>query len=118
MHRNIPEIPTPLLLNNQIFLIRDGGILSAVDSSNGKVQYRKRLQAAGHYSASPVAANGHVYLASEKGIVSVVKAGKTFDLTAQFDFSEPISATPAFDDRTVYIRTKNHLYAFRSSEAP
>ncbi len=112
LHRNIPEVPSPVLHQDRIYLVRDGGILSAVDASNGKVVYRKRLEATGHYRSSPVIANDLLYVISEEGIVSVVKTGDDFDLVHQHDLQEPVSATPAIDASTIYIRTQTQLFAF------
>ena len=113
LHRNIPEVPSPVLHHNRIYLVRDGGILSAVDVSNGEVVYRERLGAGGHYRSSPVIANDHLYLISEEGVVSVVKTGDDFELVYQHDLQERVSATPAIDASTVYIRTETQLFAFR-----
>ena len=114
LHRNIPEVPSPVLHRDRIYLVRDGGILSAIDAGSGKVIYRKRLGAGGHYGSSPVIANDHLYVISQQGVVSVVKTGDDFELVHQFDFQQRVSATPAIDTSTIYIRTENHLYAFRA----
>jgi outer membrane protein assembly factor BamB len=114
LHRNIPEIPSPLFYENRIYLVRNGGYLAAVDAADGTVLYRERLDAPGHYSASPVAANGHVYVASSRGTVSVVEAGDVFRLTFRRDLGEPVFVTPAIDARTIYVRTETHLLAFRA----
>ena len=114
LHRSIPEVPSPVLHRDRIYLVCDGGILCAVDADNGKIIYRKRLGATGHYRSSPVIANGHLYVISEQGVVSVLKTGDDFELVHQHDFQERVSATPAVDASTVYIRTKTQLFAFRS----
>jgi outer membrane protein assembly factor BamB len=115
LHRNIPEIPSPVLLRDRIYLIRDGGVLSAIDARNGKVVYRNRLKAAGHYRSSPVIANDHLYVISQQGVVSVVKTGDDFELVHRYDFQEQVSATPAIDASTFYIRTETRLFAFRGN---
>ena len=113
LHRNIPEVPSPVLHRNRIYLVRDGGILSAVDVSNGEVVHRRRLGATGHYRSSPVIANDHLYVISEEGVVSVVKIGHDCKLVHQHALKEPAAATPAVDASTIYIRTKTRLFAFR-----
>ncbi len=115
LHRNIPEVPSPVLHRDRIYLVCDGGILGAVDAGNGKLIYRKRLGATGHYRSSPVIANDHLYVISQEGVVSVVKIGDDFELVHQHDLQERVSATPAIDASTVYIRTKTQLFAFRSN---
>jgi len=117
LHREIPEIPSPLFHENRLYLVRNGGFFAAADAAGGEVLYRATLDAPGHYSASPVAANGHVYVASNRGVVSVVTAGDAFALTHRRDLGEAVFATPAFDASTIYIRTDKHLLAFRTREA-
>lgn len=114
LHRAIPEIPSPILREQRIYLVRDGGILAAVDARTGKIVYSERLGAGGHYRASPVIAGDHLYLISEEGILSVVKIGDKFELAHQTALKETVSSTPALDASTLYIRTRTRLSAYRS----
>jgi hypothetical protein len=114
LHQGIPEIPSPVFYRDRLYLIRNGGILTAVDATDGKVVYSERLDSAGQYCASPVVANDHLYLISNRGIVSVVQTGDAFKLINQHDLKEPAFATPAFDATTFYVRTERHLWAFRT----
>jgi outer membrane protein assembly factor BamB len=116
LNRSIPEIPSPLLYDNLIYMVRNGGLLVAVDATNGKLLHRERLNAPGQYSASPVAANGHVYLCSNRGVITVIKAGRQFELTHQHDLKDPVFVTPAIDKNTLYVRTEKSLRAFRSGK--
>ncbi len=113
LHRGIPEVPSPIFHENRIYLTCDGGIMSSVDASSGKIIYRKRLGATGHYRSSPVIANDHLYVISEKGLLSVVKLGDNFNLVNQHSFDERVAATPALDTSAIYIRTDKSLFAFR-----
>ncbi|MEE8452258.1 MAG: PQQ-binding-like beta-propeller repeat protein, partial [Thermoguttaceae bacterium] len=113
LHRGIPEIPSPVFYENRLYLVCNGGLFTAVDAANGEIVYRKRLAAVGQYSASPVVAGDHLYLISERGHVSVVKPGDTFQLVHEYDLGEPAFVTPAFDASTIYIRTKTMLWALR-----
>ncbi len=114
VNRAIPEIPSPVFYESRVYLIRNGGILTAVEAANGRQLYSERLGADGQYMASPIGAGGHIYLISNRGIVSIVKAGATFARVDQFDLGEACSVTPAVDERTLYVRTESHLRAFRS----
>ena len=116
LRRNIPEVPSPVFYKDRLYLVRNGGILAAVDAANGETLYRERLGAPGHYSASPVVANGHLYLASNRGVVSVVKAGDAFQMVYQRDLGAPVFATPALDASTIYIRTETNLLALRTRD--
>jgi outer membrane protein assembly factor BamB len=73
---------------------------------------RERLGASGPYIASPIAANGHIYIPSSNGVITVIKAGGTLEILAQNDLGEKIYSTPAVIGNTLYVRTVENLYAF------
>jgi outer membrane protein assembly factor BamB len=114
LHQGIPEIPSPVFYQDRLYLVRNGGILTAVNAANGRIIYSERLGSPGQYSASPVVAQDHLYLISNQGVVSVVKTGDTFQMVRQHDLKEPVFATPAFDAATLYIRSEANLFAFRA----
>ena len=114
LNRSIPEIPSPLFHQDRIYMVRNGGLLTCVNAVTGKIIYDQRLEGAGQYSASPVIAGGHLYLVSNRGLVSVVKAGDAFELVHQHDLGESAFVTPAFDPTTIYLRTQTNLCAFRT----
>ena len=116
LNRNIPEIPSPLFYQDKIHLVRNGGITAAVDAKTGSVLFSERLRGGGQYSASPVAANGHIYAVSNQGLLSVMKAGAKFEPVHQTEIGEAVFVTPAFDADTLYIRSASHLHAFRASK--
>ncbi len=66
----------------------------------------------GGYFASPVVGGGNIYLASDRGRVTVVEPGDTLKVIARNDFEEPLHATPAIAGGWVYLRTKTHVYGF------
>ena len=65
------------------------------------------------FSASPIAANGRIYLSSEDGEVFVVKAGPAYELLAVNRMGEPLMATPAASDGMIVIRGQRHLFAVK-----
>ncbi len=113
LNRGVPEIPSPIFQQGRIYMVRNGGILVAVDAADARVVYQERLGAEGQYSASPVMANDHLYLISNSGIVSVARTGDTFERVHQFNVGSKCAVTPAFDSNTFYLRTESHLLAFR-----
>lgn len=116
-NRNIPEIPSPLLHEEIIYLIRAGGVLAAIDSKNGKTIYRNRISSlGGQCTASPVSANGHLYLVASHGVISVVATGREFQEIHSYDLGEESETTPAIDQDSIYIRTEKHVIAFRKSK--
>jgi outer membrane protein assembly factor BamB len=89
-------------------------MLSSLDAKTGQPFYlQERLGADGYYYSSPVAASGRIYLASQAGRVTVVKAGGDQpEILHQVDFGEPIYASPALAADKLYLRTRSQLYAF------
>jgi outer membrane protein assembly factor BamB len=114
--KGLPYIATALVYRGQYVMVRDGGLVTAYDAKTGKEVYRQeRAAAAGRYYASPVAANGHIYLTSlDNGSVTVLKAGsaKPEVVARNPELGERVAATPAIADDTLYVRTARHLYAF------
>jgi len=113
LNRSIPEIPSPVFYRAHLYMVRSGGLLSAVNATNGKLLYSERLGGSGQYSASPVIANGFLYLASEPGQLTIAKTGGKFEIVYQHNLGEPIRVSPAFDTSSLYIRGAKHLWAFR-----
>lgn len=111
--RGVPEVPSPLYYQGRIYMIRNGGVLSCIRAKTGRQCFpRTRLGVVGIYYASPVAGDGKVYLCSDSGVVTVLKAGDRYEVLAQNDLGETIRATPALVDGKIYVRTAEHLYAF------
>jgi outer membrane protein assembly factor BamB len=108
----LPESPSPLYYRGNLYLVKNGGVLSCYEAATGKLHYQKRLEAAGSYYASPVAGDGKIYTASMDGIVVVVEAGHELHVVARNNLEERLMATPAIVDGKLYIRTAGHLYAF------
>ncbi len=71
------------------------------------------MGAPGQYSASPVIARDYLYLVSDRGTLTVIKAGDAFEVVHQTKLGIPVSGTPALDGVTIYIRTREGLLAFR-----
>ncbi len=112
--RSLPDVPEPLVYRGIVYLVRDGGILTALDAASGKLLKQGRLPGAiDQYFASPVAGDGKIYLAGASGMLTVVRAGADWQSLATVDMEEPLWATPAFDGPDMYLRAGNTLYCFR-----
>lgn len=110
--RGGPYIPTPLIYRDQLYVCLNNGVLSAYDVRTGQRLYQERLGGTGgSFSASPVAADGKIYLASEDGDVFVVKAGPTYELLATNSMGEALMATPAISDGLIIIRGLKDVFA-------
>ena len=115
--KSLPDVPTPLVYKNVVFLVRSGGITTTLDAQTGKVLKQGRLTGAlEDYYSSPIAADAKVYIASEHGKVVVLRAAGDWEILAINDFESEIYATPAISEDKMYIRTRNALYAIGSSD--
>jgi outer membrane protein assembly factor BamB len=108
----VPEVPSPLVYQNRLYLVRNGGIITCLDASSGKRLFRDRIGAGGPYFASPVAANGNLIIASGDGVVTVLAAGDRLSVLGRNDLGESILASPAPVNGVLYIRTASGLSAF------
>ena len=106
-------IPSPLIYDKVLYYVKNGGILTAIDAQTGKLLKQGRLEdAIDPYSASPVAADGKIYLASETGKIAVLKPGASWEVITVNELNEEIYATPALSDGKIFVRTSQRLYCF------
>ncbi len=111
--KSLPNVPSPLLYQNVIYMVKDGAIVTSLDPSNGEVLKQGRSkEAMNRYFASPVGGDGKVYLLSEAGEVSVLKAAPEWEVLQVNRMGEPCYATPALVDGKIYLRTESALYCF------
>ncbi len=109
----VPQVPSTLLYQGVLFMVNDSGILTSFDPATGNVLKQGRLKGAiDKYFASPVGADGKVWLISQDGTVSVVSAKGEWDVLAVNTLGEEVFATPAIDAGRLYIRTRGTLYCF------
>ena len=111
--RAVPQLPSPIVYKNVLYMVNDGGIVTTLNPDTGALIQQGRLKGAiDSYYASPVAADGKVYMASEKGKVSVLKPDGNLEPIVVNDLQEDIYATPALVDGRIYLRTRGTLYCF------
>ncbi len=117
--RGGPYMPTPIVYGDHFYTCSNQGVLTAYNAKTGERVYQERLGGkGGAFTASPVAADGKLYLASEDGDVFVVKTGAKYELLATNPMGEVMMATPAISDGLIFVRTTSHLYAIGSASAP
>jgi outer membrane protein assembly factor BamB len=108
--QNGPDVPTPVTDGKHFYVVNDRGIVWCLDAKTGKELYGQQRLKPGTYSASPVLADGKIYVTSEDGMTSVIKAGPQFELLAENDLGEYCLSSPAVSEGQIFIRTSNHLY--------
>jgi outer membrane protein assembly factor BamB len=103
-------IPTPLFYDGYLFTMNNTGIVSAYNPATGVRAFRGRVGTGGTFTASPVGADGHLYIASEDGEVYVLSASEGLKQLAKNEMQEVIMATPAISDGLLVLRTIGHVY--------
>jgi len=116
-YKSLPNVPSPLLYQDALYLMKEGGILTALDPATGTVLKQGRLKGAlDFYYSSPVAADGKIFTSSQDGHVSVIRAGRDWEVLAVNDMDDEVYATPAPVDQRLYLRTRGALYCFGKTQ--
>ena len=111
--RNTPDIPSPLLSGSNLYFFKaKSGILSCFDSQTGNPHYTavRVPELTGAIYASPIAANGHVYLTDRNGTTVVIRDSSKFEVVSVNSVGETVDATPAPVDNELFIRGERHLF--------
>jgi outer membrane protein assembly factor BamB len=111
--KGVAGISSPLFYEGRIYAVQDGGRVTCWDAKSGKPLFeQERLGAEGEYYASPIAANGHIYLASSRGTITTLRARDALEVEARNELGESVMTTPAIADSKLYVRSASHLWAF------
>lgn len=102
-----PYISSLVYYEGLVYMVNGLGIVTAVDAISGNRVWQERI--GGIYSASPVAANGRIYLLNESGETVVIRAGRELDILARNALGERAVASPAISNGQLFIRTDTHL---------
>ncbi len=103
-----PHTPSLLLVGDELYMVSDKGIATCLDARTGEQHWQERL--GGGFSASPLFADGKIYLQSEEGPATVLAPGKSFTKLADTGFKERTLASYAVGDNCLFIRTESNLY--------
>ncbi|MFO0870438.1 MAG: PQQ-binding-like beta-propeller repeat protein [Pirellulales bacterium] len=106
--KGAPQMPSPLVVGDELYLINDKGIATCLDARSGMVHWSERL--GGNFCSSPLLADGRIYVGNREGQVFVLAPGKTFQLLATNTTDGAVMATPAAVERALYVRTEHALY--------
>jgi outer membrane protein assembly factor BamB len=112
--RGAPYTPSPLLVGDELYYVSDTGVLSCVDAKSGQMLWQQRLE--GNYSASPVFADGRIYVLSEEGVTTTFVPGKEFRRLATSRLDGTTLASMAVSDGSMFIRSDTHLYRIGASK--
>jgi outer membrane protein assembly factor BamB len=101
-------VPSPIASGPYFLVVSDSGVATCYEATSGKSLWRERLGP--HFSASLVTANGLAYFLSDKGVMTIVKAGPKFEVVARNDIGEDMRASPAISDGQMFLRGVKNLY--------
>ena len=105
-----PDVPTPVTDGTLVYVVRDNGNAFALDLKTGATVYGPERLTPGTYSASPVLADGHVYVTNEDGMTSVYKAGPKFEIVATNSLNDYCLSSIAVSEGQLFLRTTKHLW--------
>ena len=109
--KQVDHIVSPLVVDGRMLLVKGGGIATGFEISGGeKLWGPRRINNTCEYFASPITADGKIYIAGENGYMVVLKSSGTFEILAKNNMGEAIVGTPAIADGRLVIRTRGHLY--------
>jgi outer membrane protein assembly factor BamB len=109
MIKGAPKMPSPILVDKQLYVMNDGGILTCVDAISGDVEWRERV--GGEFSASPTYANGLLYFSDREGKTTVVKPGSELNIVAEnkIDGTAHMASITPYEN-SFLLRSEEGLY--------
>jgi len=110
--RALPDIPSPVVVGDALFLVKEGGLFTSVDLATGETVKQERVAEPDSYYASPVAAGGRILLASQSGQLAIVEAKPEWEVLSVHRIDEEVWSTPALADGQVFVRSQEALYCF------
>ena len=113
--KGAPEIPSPLIVDDLVFMVNEGGVASCLEAKSGNQVWRGRV--GGDHWASPLYAGGNIYFFSMDGRVSVISAGREFKLLARNEFDTEFIASGAVAGNTLILRSRTHLYCIEDTSS-
>jgi outer membrane protein assembly factor BamB len=110
--KNVAHIASPLVHDGVFYMVQDG-IVTSLDAKTGELLKRDRLgEGSPKVYASPVAADGKIYIGTLEGTMFVLSATGEWEILASVDLDDEIWASPAIADGRLYVRTRGKLYSF------
>ena len=105
-------VPSPIALGDYFYMVNDAGLMTCLDALTGERKYEGgRPPVPATFTASPIAFDDKILLTSEDGDTFVVKAGPVHEVLRTNSVGEPVYASPAIGEETIYIRGERHLFA-------
>ena len=107
---NGPDVPTPVTDGKYFYIVNDKGITWCLNANTGETIWGPERIEMGIYSSSPVLADGKIYVTSEDGITTVMKAGPNFEILARNNLDDYSLSSVAISEGQLFLCTAQHLY--------
>jgi outer membrane protein assembly factor BamB len=114
LRKGVPSTPSLLLIDDLLYMVSDLGVATCVEAKMGQIVWQQRVQ--GDYSASPVYADGRIYLLAHDGTTTVIRPGREFQQLAVNRLDGSCRASPAIAGHALFVRTATHLYRIEQAE--
>ena len=111
----VAKTASPVLVDDLLYMVADDGVVTCLESANGKEVWRQRIN--GKYAASPIYADGRLYFFNQTGETTALKPGRTFQILATNLLADGFMASPAVAGKALILRTKTSLYRVETSAA-
>lgn len=118
-NRSPSNLTSPLVVGNQLFVVKKGGLSSSFDATTGETHWElSRIRNIGDYYGSPVAGDHKIYVPGENGFIIVLEQGPRLKILAKNDLGEVCLSSPAIADGCLFIRGRESLYCFSNEGQP
>ena len=107
----VPQIPTPVIVDNRMYMVHDRGMVTCLDIQTGKPVWKEKLS--GNFNSSPVYAGGNIYFINVKGECTIIKPGDKFQIVAENSIGETVKTLPVFVRDRMILRTEKNLFLIR-----
>jgi outer membrane protein assembly factor BamB len=111
--KSAAKTASPVVVDDLLYMVNDDSTASCLEVATGQLVWRERL--GGNFAASPVVADGRIIFANQQGKTTVVQPGRTFAPIATNTLDIGCMASPAVDGKSLYLRTKTHLYRIEAA---
>ena len=112
--KSAAKTASPVIVGDLLYMVNDDSTATCLEVATGQAVWRERL--GGNFAASPIFADGRLYFANQQGKTVVLKPGRTFAPISTNVLDVGCMASPAVDGKSLYLRTKTHLYRIESAD--
>ena len=113
LKKGVGKYASPILVDGLLYTASDESFITCLEATTGQTVWTERV--GGKYAASPIYGDGRLYFFSQQGPTLVVKPGRTLNVLATNTLAAGCMASPAADGKSLYVRTKTHLYRITDS---